>query len=423
MIISIVVFILVLLLIVSEKIDRSIIGILGALTLVFTKVITFEEMIEYIDFEVIGLLMGMMIIVYIVSKTGIFEYLAIKSVQITKGRPMRLLMMLMVITAVLSAFLDNVTTIILMIPVTLFISKILKITPLPFIISQIAFSNIGGASTIIGDPPNIIIATQANIDFINFSYNMLPAVLLSSFFTMTYFYLVFKKKINQRIIKFSEIKKIKTENAIRDIDLLKKSIFILAIVLLGFFTHSLTHFEPALIALFGAFFLILITKYKAEEIYKKIEWKTLFFFMGLFVVIGGLEKTGVLNLIGLFFKNLVGNNVLITNISLLLFAGFTSGFIDNIPITILISEIIKTSALDKLSFLVWYALALGADFGGNMTLIGASANVVASDIYNRSENNEEKITFLNFLKYGLPVFFISMISSIGYLFFRMFILK
>ncbi len=410
----------------TEKINRSIIAILGAGVLLLTKVLNFEEAVEFVDFNVIGLLVGMMMIVSVLSKTGIFEYVAIKSVKLAKGRPVRLLFILSVITAVFSAFLDNVTTIVLIVPITLFIARILDVSPLPFVISEILFSNIGGAATIIGDPPNIIIASAGKIDFNTFLFHMGPFVIVMMAIGLGIIYLFFRKTLRKKIVKFKKIEQLNTDGVIKDPVLLKKSLFVLSLVLIGFFLHNLLHLEPSVIALAGAFLLLLITGHEVEEVYEKVEWQTIFFFIGLFIIVGGLEKVGILDIFAKWIKALVGNNELYTASFMLTFAGITSGFIDNIPITIVLVDLVKEMARIGMTIkTLWFALAIGADMGGNMTMIGASANVVGIDIYKRSmdKKKDDPISFMKFLKYGAPITIVSLILGLIYVYIRYFLLK
>lgn len=424
-IIALSVFILTLIAIASEKINRSIVAMFGASVLLLTKVLTFEEAIEFIDFNVLGLLVGMMIIVSVLSKTGIFEYVAINAVRMAKGRPVRLLFILSFITAFFSAFLDNVTTIMLIVPVSIFIARILKLSPLPYVLSEIFFSNIGGAATIIGDPPNIIIASAGKIDFTTFLFNMLPFVIFIMIFEFLLIYFFFKRQLREKIVYFEQLEKLNLEKAIKDKELLKKSLIVLFIVLFGFFTHHIFHLEPSIIALTGAFLLLILINAEVEEVYEKIEWQTIFFFMGLFVIIGGLEKVGVLNLFADWIKDFVGDNNLKTSLFLLWFAGLSSGFIDNIPITLVLVDLVKE--LGRLGVDIhslWWGLTIGADMGGNMTLIGASANVVGSDIYARSlERGDKKIDFMLFMKYGALITFVSLLGGTLYVYLRYFVLK
>ncbi|GIW63207.1 MAG: membrane protein [Patescibacteria group bacterium] len=413
--IALTVFLVSLALIASEKVNRSIVAMIGASLIILTGVLNFHEALESIDFNVLGLLIGMMIIVQILGKTGIFEYTAIKSVKLAKGRPVRLLFILALVTALFSAFLDNVTTIILIVPTTLFIARILNISPYPFVLTEIFFSNIGGTTTIIGDPPNIIIASALDITFNEFLLTMLPIISIIIIISLFITYLLFKNKLREKIIHFKKIEKINTEGVIKDKLLLQKSLLVLGLVLFGFFTHNIFHIEASVIALFGAFLLLLITNEEVEKAYEKIEWQTIFFFIGLFIIIGALEKVGVLEIFAELIKTKVGEDELKLSTFMLGFSGLSSGFIDNIPITIVLVDLVKEMGQIGLNIKpLWVALTLGADLGGNMTMIGASANVVGIDIYKRSidTKKEKNITFMNFMRYGFPITISTLIISL-----------
>lgn len=416
-------FLILLLILVTEKINRSIITAVFAIFFIIFGFINFEKSIESIDFNTIGLLVGMMIIVSIISKTGLFQFLAIKMLKLAKGRPVRLMIYLSFLTAFLSAFLDNVTTILLITPVTLYITKILGISPFPIILSLIYFSNIGGTATLIGDPPNIIIGSEANLSFNDFLKYNGPIVFLNIIIISLIIYLFFNKKLREKKVSLKLIEKIKEEDLIKDKIFLIKSLFILFIVIIGFLTHNITHIENSIIALAGGFLILLSTTKEPDHIYKEIEWSSIFFFIGLFVIIGSIEHSGILDLIAKEIIRLTGGNIELTSYSILSFVGLISGFVDNIPITVVFAKIIKEMATTGINvYPLWWALSLGACFGGNMTLIGASANIIGVDIYNKAlQDNgngflkEEKINFINFFKYGFLITFISLIISLIYL--------
>ncbi len=409
-------FLILLILIITEKVNRSIMASFLAILLVFFGTINFEEAVKTIDFNTIGLLVGMMISVSIAAKTGIFQFLAIKMLKISGGRPIRLIIYLCILTAFLSAFLDNVTTVLLITPITIYITKLLKISAFPFIISIIFFSNIGGTATLIGDPPNIIIGSEARLSFNQFLIYNGPIVLINIFLSLLVIFLMFKKKLRHKIIEKNIIKEIKEESLIRDRVLLVKVLFVLFFVLLGFLTHNITHIENSIIALSGAFLILLLTTKEPDHTYKEIEWATIFFFIALFVIVGAIEKTGFLKLISEKLVDLTQGNLELTTMAILFFVGILSGFIDNIPITVVFVEIIKKMSLTLGDVSpLWWALSLGACFGGNMTLIGASANIVAADIYNKNDDNDEKINYSNFLKYGFLINLLSLLTSAIYL--------
>src|ERR671912_1813362 len=290
---AVVLFVVVLLLIALEVVNRTVAALLGTAILISFGVLDQKQAAsEFIDWNTIGLLAGMMVIVAILERTGVFEYLAIKSAQWGKARPGRILILLSVVTAFLSAFLDNVTTVILMVPVTFLIADALETSPTPFLLTQVMASNVGGAATLIGDPPNILIGSAASLSFTDFVINLTPVVLLALPFVFGFFYFVFRRELRASEDAERTIGKLNARGTIRDWVLLRKSLIILSVVILGFFVHGALHLEAATIALFGAVALMLYAKSDVEEVLREVEWSTLLFFVGLFVLVGGLEATG-----------------------------------------------------------------------------------------------------------------------------------
>ena len=413
-------FVVVLAGIATELINRTVAALLGAAIVVaFGVVEQTEAASEFIDWNTIGLLAGMMVIVVILNKTGLFEYLAIKSAQLGKARPGRILILLSLVTAFLSAFLDNVTTVILMVPVTFLIADALDVSPLPFLLAQVMASNIGGAATLIGDPPNILIGSAADLSFADFVLNLAPVVLLTLPFVLGFFYLVFRRELGASENAEGTIEKLDARGAIRDWVLLRKSLIVLGAVILGFFLHGLLHLEAATIALFGAAVLMLYARSDVEEVLREVEWPTLLFFVGLFVLVGGLEVTGF---VGRIAEVLTGasNSLAITAMLVMWGSAIASGIVDNIPFTAtmipVIQELARAEGLSEAEVRpLWWALAIGADFGGNFTLIGASANVVVAGM---SERAGRKISFLRFMAYGIPVTLISLVVATPYVLLR-----
>jgi len=407
-----------LIIIATEKINRSVIAAFTALFLIIFNFINFKSAIEAIDFNTLGLLVGMMIIVSIIKTTGIFQYFALKTIKLAKVRPVRMLFFISILTAFLSAFLDNVTTILLILPVIFFISELTRINSLPFVFSAIFFSNIGGAATLIGDPPNIIIGGYAKLDFNEFIRYNTPVVLVISFVSLLLVYLRWAKELRKSIIKSQMIKKLNEKGVIKNLRKTIISIVILLIVLFGFAFHSVLHIENSIIALFGAILLLLLTKENPEEYYKEIEWPTIFFFIGLFVIIAAVEKTGIFNLISNYLLLLTNKNPELITYLILWLSGFLVAFFNNIPITIILSKIIlyfQTQGIDV--FPLWWALSLGTCLGANFTLIASSVNIIGVDLYNRSLNskNGRKVSFLNFLKNSFIITLVSLILSNIYL--------
>jgi Na+/H+ antiporter NhaD/arsenite permease-like protein len=399
-------FALVLLLIAFELVNRTVVALLGAGILLAFGVVGQEEAgSEFVDWNTIGLLAGMMIIVVILEKTGVFEYLAIKSAQWGKARPGRILILLALVTAFLSAFLDNVTTVILMVPVTFLIADALDSSPMPFLLTQVMASNIGGAATLIGDPPNILIGSAAGLSFAEFVVHLTPVVLLTLPPVLGVLYLMFRRDLHYKIEAEEVIDGMDAGSSIRDAVLLRKSLIVLGLVILAFFLHGALHLEAATIALLGAAALMLYARVDVEEVLRDVEWPTLLFFVGLFVLVGGLEVTGFIGGIAELLTNVAGGASAATAIIVIWGSGIASGIVDNIPFTATMIPVIQDLAkAENLSASetqpLWWALALGADFGGNLTLIGASANVVVAGM---SERAGEKISFLRFMAYGIPV--------------------
>ena len=399
-------FVLVLAFIAFELAHRTVLALLGAAVLVAFGVVSQEQAAsEFIDWNTIGLLAGMMVIVAILERTGVFEYLAIKSAQWGKARPGRILILLAIVTAFLSAFLDNVTTVILMVPVTFLIADALDASPIPFLLTQVMASNIGGASTLIGDPPNILIGSAAGLTFADFVVHMSPIVLVSLPVVLGILYLMFRKDLGGGDNAEAVIANMDASGSIRDGVLLRRSLIILGLVIVAFFLHGVLHLEAATIALFGAAALVLYSRVNVEEVLRDVEWSTLLFFVGLFVLVGGLEVTGFVGSIAEALTGVGGGGSVTTAIVVIWGSGIASGIVDNIPFTATMIPVIQDLAeAENLSGEqaepLWWSLALGADFGGNLTLIGASANVVVAGM---SERAGQRISFLKFMLYGIPV--------------------
>ena len=417
---AVAVFVLVLVFIGGELAHRTVVALTGAAVIVaFGIVEQSEAASKFVDWNTIGLLAGMMIIVSVLDKTGLFRYLAIKSAQWGKARPIRILIFLSVVTAVLSAFLDNVTTVILMVPVTFLIADALGVSPLPFLLAQVMASNVGGAATLIGDPPNILIGSAADLSFVDFVLNLAPVVVLALPVVLVFLYLVFRKDLKAATSAERVIARLDAKSAIRDRVLLRKSLIVLGAVIVGFFLHGVLHLEAATIALFGAAALMLYAKTDVEEVLREVEWPTLLFFVGLFVLVGGLEVTGFVGRIAEQLTAFEGSRGL-TAMLILWGSAIASGIVDNIPFTAtmipVVQELARSEGLSEAEVRpLWWALALGADFGGNATLIGASANVVVAGM---SERAGKKISFLMFMAYGIPVTLLSLVVATLYVLLR-----
>lgn len=420
MVLSSVIFIIAYALIVTEKIDRVIVALGGGVIMVLTGILTQEAaFVEAIDFNTLALLISMMTIVMITARTGVFEYLAIKTVKLAKGEPWRILVYLSIITAVASAFLDNVTTILLVLPITLSVTKDLKLKPVPFVISQIFASNIGGTATLIGDPPNIMIGSGVGLGFMDFIINVAPIILVILPITILCFVVLYKKYLHASEEDKKKVMKLNEYDAIKDKKLLVKSLIVLAFTITGFVLHGKLHYESSTVAITGAVLLLLISKVPSEEVFKEVEWKTIFFFTGLFMLVGGIEAAGVLKLIANSIVDVTNGNQLLLGIAVIWVSAIASAFVDNIPFTATMIPVIKQIGVTTGMPItpLWWALSLGACLGGNGTIIGASANVVASGM---AEEAGHKITFGEYFKVCFPIMLLTVAISTVYLVLRYF---
>jgi len=417
--IAVAIFLVAYILIASEKISRIAIVLFGAALMLAIGASDFEKAFYShdtgIDWNVIFLLLGMMIIVSIIHRTGLFEYLAIKAAQFSKGDPKKSLVYLATLTAVASAMLDNVTTILLAIPMTFVVCKKLSVTPVPFILVQVFASNIGGAATLIGDPPNIIIASKAGLSFNWFLTHMLPLVVVVLIVMLPVWVFMFRSSLVNSPADKESIMKLAANQFLQDTKLLKKSLLVLTLVLIAFALHTVTHMEPAVIALFGAGVLVAISGLKPKDYLPEVEWSTLVFFMGLFIMVGALVNVGALAKFAEFLKDQFGGNLATASYSILGISAVLSGIVDNIPYVAsmvpVVSELNAAIGAANPNAL-WTALAFGADFGGNATIIGASANVVAIGLAKRQGI---EISFWQFAKYGIITTLISVAMVYPYL--------
>lgn len=383
-IIAIVIFLVTMAAIMTEKLHRTVAAVAGALLLILTGVLSVESGFSYVDLNTLGVLIGMMLFVAVVKNSGIFEYIAIKAAKIAKGRPWPLMVLFALITAVLSAFLDNVTTVLLIGPMTLAITSMLRINPIPFFMTQIMASNIGGTATLIGDPPNIMIGSAAGLSFTDFITNTGVAVLFVLAATIVCFYFIYGRKLHVEPEAMDSILQLDENKAIKDRSLLIKSVVMILLVVFGFVFHSQLHLESCTIALTAAAVMLLIGRQDVEEIVAGVEWTTILFFTGLFIVVGGLQETGVIQILANGLMDLTEGHMTLTILLILWVSAIVSSFLDNIPFVATLIPLILTmqsSGVDVTP--LWWAVSLGACLGGNGTLIGASANVVLSGISNR----------------------------------------
>lgn len=404
-IIAIVIFAATIITVMTEKVHRAVAAVVGALLLILTGVLTVESGFSYVDINTIGVLIGMMLFVAIVKNSGIFEYIAIKAAKIAKGRPWPLMLLLCIITAVLSGFLDNVTTVLLIGPMTLAITNMLKTSPVPFFITQIMSSNIGGTATLIGDPPNIMIGSAAGLSFLDFVANTGLAVVFVLAAMLVCFYFIYGRKLHVEAEAMAEVLQLDENKTIKDRPLLIKSVVMIVIVVFAFIFHSQLHLESSTVALTAAGIMLLIGRQDVEEAIAGVEWSTLIFFTGLFIVVGGLQETGVIQIVANTLVDMTAGHMTLTILLILWVSAIISAFLDNIPFVATLIPLILTmesSGVDVAP--LWWAVSLGACLGGNGTLIGASANVVLSGISNR---HGFPITFGSYFKVGFPLMLLS----------------
>lgn len=417
LIVAIAIFTLTYVIIVSEKVNRTAIAIFGAVLMLIFNIEMQEEAIMHVDFNTIGLLVGMMIIVNILKRTGIFEYVAIKAAKAAKGDPWKIVLIFSILTGVSSAFLDNVTTILLVVPVTIVIANALKLNPIPFLVPEVLIANIGGTATLIGDPPNIMIGSATGLGFNDFIVNLGPVVIVITGITMVILKMVYGKTLIADELNKRQILSMNEQLAIKDKTLLIKSLIVLGITIIGFMSHQSLGYESATIALFGAGLLLLLSKLDPEDILMEIEWPTIFFFMALFILVGALEDVGVIHFLAEKMLDLTHGDLFFTAMLILWVSAIASAFLDNIPfVATMIPLITSIGDLSSISITpLWWALALGACLGGNGTLVGASANVIVSGML---EKQGYKLSFVEYMKIGFPIMLVSVAVSTVYLWVR-----
>jgi len=410
-----VIFLIAYAVIVSDRVHRTIAALLGGLTIILVGVLDQYQAFQAIDWNVIFLLAGMMMIANMLQETGLFQWIAIQSVRLGKGNTYRILVILVLVTAVTSALLDNVTIVILMAPVTLFITARLGISPLPFLIALILASNIGGTATLIGDPPNILIGSAAGIDFVTFAANLAPIaiLILIAFIGLAWF--LFKKDLQVAKIDPMSIAALDTSELITNGPLLRKSLVVLVGVLLGFLFHGALHIEPATIALAGATVLMLWGRIDPDHVLREIEWTALFFFIGLFIMVEALVEVGIIEAVAQAALRLTDGNLQMTSMLLIWLSAVASGVVDNIPYTATMIPVVESLGHAMPVDPLWWSLALGACLGGNATLVGAAANVVVANL---SEKSGHPISFGLFFRYGAITTFISLILASLYVWVR-----
>jgi len=391
--------------ILAGKVHRAIFAILGAVLMVLLGLVlgfySQEEALRSIDFNTLALLFGMMVIVAVLRRTGYFEYVAILTAKRTKGNPWVLLVSLGTITTVASLFLDNVTTVILMAPVTVLIAGILGINAIPLLMAEALLANTGGVATLVGDPPNILIGSAANLSFMDFVLNLGPIVLVAWFVTLVMIRLLFRKEMAEKASNLEALEALDEHEALKDRASANKVLFVLAGVVLLFFLHNTLHLQAGFVALIGAAAALIWLQPDLEKVMEGIEWPILLFFAALFVIVGGLKASGLLDLAGESLTGLSSQDLILMGVVLLWGSAIASALIDNIPFTIAMIPIIQSLDQPGLDITpLWWALALGAGFGGNATPIGSTANIVVVSV---SEKTKHPITARIWLRNGLPI--------------------
>ena len=410
------VFLIAYALIATERFDRTLIALLAGLSLVAVGIIDQDEAFRAVDWNVIFLLAGMMVIAGALRQTGFFRWLGVRSAQLSRGNPVRLLIALSLVTAFVSAFIDNVTTVVLLTPVVLSISRTLGISPVPYLISIILASNIGGTATLIGDPPNILIGSASGLDFLDFLVNLTPVILVVFGAFAVTMVLLFRGQLQVPDAQREAALEAVHEEIITDRGLLIRTLVILGLVIVGFLVHGLLGLEVATIALLGATALLLVSGLDVNEALRGVEWVTLFFFVGLFILVEAVVQTGIVSGIANAIMEATGGDPGATTMALLWFSAGASAIIDNIPYTATAIPIVdQLIAAGLPSDALWWSLALGACLGGNLTIVGASANVVVANL---AERGGHPIRFWQFLRYGAVATLSSMVISSAYVWWR-----
>nr|WP_037464891.1 ArsB/NhaD family transporter [Shimazuella kribbensis] len=412
--------------IITEKWNRAVISLLGASVMILVGIIDVHKVFtHYIEWNTIALLIGMMILVTITNTTGVFQWLAIKTAKLVRGNPIHLLMMLSLLTAAVSALLDNVTTVLLIVPITFSITRILKVNPVPYLISEVIASNIGGTATLIGDPPNIMIgAANKHLTFNAFLMNLGPIAVIILFTTLLMLYFIYRNKLTVTEEDRQKLANLDENESIENIPLMKKSLFVLGLTIVGFTLHSILHVEASVIAFVGASLLLLIglNEHQIEKTFASVEWTTIFFFAGLFTLVGGLQEVGVIKYVAQQVLNLTNGDLSLAAIYILWISGIASATIDNIPFVATMIPLIQEMA-NSLGVSVnapaintlWWSLALGACLGGNGTILGASANVIVASL---AAKEGRGFSYMEFLKIGAPITLVSLIITHIYIFIR-----
>ncbi len=416
LVVGLIIFLVTYALIASERIDKTIAALAGGMAMILFGVVDQEHAFEHIDLNVIFLLAGMMMLAGVIRKTGVFGWMAIRAAKLAGGEPYRILVVLCVVTAVVSALLDNVTTVVLIGPISIFLAARLGISPVPFLVAEIFASNIGGAATLIGDPPNILIGSAARLSFVDFLNHMAPVSILSMAAFLVAARFMFFRSLQLDPKMREQVLNIKARDTITDRPLLRKSLIVLGLTLVAFVLHGPLHLEPATVALAGAVALMLWARQDPEEVLHEVEWPTLFFFVGLFVLVSGVIEVGLIDILAQGALAVTGDAVAPKAMLILWLSAVLSAIVDNIPYTATVIPLVEqlVGTREDREFL-WWTLAMGADFGGNMTIIGASANVILAGLAAREGH---PIGFWWFFKYGAIVTFGTLVICTIYIWLR-----
>jgi Na+/H+ antiporter NhaD/arsenite permease-like protein len=415
MALAVAIFVVALGVIASERVERTTVALLGAVLVLVTQTLDQEQAVGAIDFNTIGLLAGMMIMVRLTETTGVYTWVAIRAGQLSHGRPLLVVAALGATTAVLSAFLDNVTTVLLVVPITFLLADALDVDPVPLVIIEIIASNIGGTATLIGDPPNILIAGHTDLSFMAFITNLAPIAVVTFVVVTAALYLVYRSRLRIAPESRKRVMELDAARSIEDPEEAKRTVPILLATILLFFAHKALHLEPATVALAGASVMLLVTRQSVHDSLAAIEWPTLFFLIGLFVMVGALEETGALEEVADGIASVTGGDRTAELLGILWVSAVGSGLVDNIPFTAAMIPVVDSLGGGEGDDAYWWALALGACFGGNATIVAAAANVAASGMAVRAGY---PIGFIGFLRVGVPVTLVSLVLATGYVLLR-----
>jgi Na+/H+ antiporter NhaD/arsenite permease-like protein len=397
-----------------EWTHRTKVALVGAGLMVLIGVLDQEHAIGAVDWGTLGLLVGMMVIVGLTERTGVFTYVALRVAQLSRGSPFRLVFLLAVVTGVLSAFLDNLTTILLIVPITLLLADLLRVSPIPLVLVEVLASNIGGTATLIGDPPNIMIGTRIKeLSFLDFIVNLAPVSIVTLTIVTGVLYLVFRRQLVIEPERQVEVAKLDPARDMRESRYVKRTLAVLVGTIVFFFLHATVGVEPAVVALTGATVLLLVASDDVERALESVEWSTIFFFLGLFVMVGGLEHRGVIGDVATWLADVTGDSEVTRGLAILWGSAAGSALVDNIPFTAAMIPVVQElQAGEEFNDGLWWSLALGACFGGNATAIAAAANVAATGVLDRAGN---PISFARFAAVGIPVTFLSLLIATAYL--------